>query len=103
MPEFRNMDRGGMPPGDNISDEVVSKVGKAVGRIAGIRQAHKAELGAAQTDGERQEVAQRVELEAIDVINGQGLSVEQYNEVITAADDDPDLEQRLLTAARGVL
>jgi hypothetical protein len=53
MPEFRNMDRGGMPPGDNISDEVVSKVGKAVGRIAGIRQAHKAELGAAQTDGER--------------------------------------------------
>jgi Domain of unknown function (DUF4168) len=48
-------------------------------------------------------VAQRVELEAIDVINGQGLSVEQYNEVITAADDDPDLEQRLLTAARRVL
>ena len=103
MPEFRNMDKGGVPPGDNISDELVSKVGKAVGQIAGIRQAYKADLGAAQTDDELQEVAQRVELEAIDVINGEGLSVEQYNEVITAADDNPDLEQRLLTAARTML
>jgi len=103
MPEFRKMDKGEMPSGDNISDELVSKVGKAVGQIVGIKQAHKADLDAAHTDDERQEVSQRVELEAIGVINGQGLSVEQYNEVITAADDNPDLEQRLLTAARTVL
>jgi hypothetical protein len=100
MPEFKNKGNSGMPSGENISDEVVSKVGKAVGRIVGIKQAYKDDLAAAETSDEQQELSQRVEQEAIEAISRQGLSLEQYNEVITAADDDPDLEKRLLTAAR---
>jgi hypothetical protein len=99
MPE-RNMDIGGKPSSEQISHELVSKVGKAAGRIVGIEQAYKADLAAAQTGDEREELSQRAEQEAIEAISNEGISFEEYNEVITAASDDPDLEQRLLSAAR---
>ena len=101
MVEFRNMDSGGIPPNTDISDEVVTKVGKAIGQIAAINQAYKTDMAAAETADEKHELAQRVELQAVDAVSDQGLSIEQYNEVVTAAEGSPDLEERLVTAARG--
>jgi hypothetical protein len=88
-----------MPSGEAISDELISKVGKAAGHITAIKRAYKVGVQAAKPSGERQQLSQRVEQEAVRVINDEGITVEQYNDVITAAEDDPDLEQRLLTAA----
>lgn len=100
MVEFRKMDSGGILPNTDISDEIVTKVGKAIGQITAIRQAFKADMAAAETDDEQRDLAQRVELQAVTAVSDQGLSIEQYNDVVTAAEDDPDLEERLLTAAR---
>lgn len=97
MVEFRNMDSGGTP---DLSDEVVTRVGKAIGQITAIRQAYRADMAAADTDDEKHELAQRIELQAVTAVGDQGLTIEQYNDVVTAAEDDPDLEERLLTAAR---
>lgn len=100
MPEFKNVDSGGRPDVEAVSDEMVSKVGKAIGHIAEIKQAYRTDIARAETSDEKQELSQRAELEAIDAVSNEGLSVEQYNEVITAADNDPDLERRLLAAAQ---
>jgi len=78
--------RNSAPQGE-ISDTLVQKVGVALGQIARIKE----------TYGERFVKAQTVIAKAV---SRQGLSVEQFNRVVTAAKADPDLEQRVLAAAR---
>jgi ABC-type branched-subunit amino acid transport system substrate-binding protein len=99
MAEFKNTGRGGSTPGASPSDEMVTKVGKAVGQIAEIREECQERLTRAATDDEKQALAQRAEQAAVKAIREQGLSVDQYNQVVAAADNDPDLEERLLAAA----
>jgi hypothetical protein len=97
MAEFRN--KGADGTNNSISDETVTKVGRAVGQIAMIREAYRegmAEMG----DGDKQELAERAEAAAVKAISDQGLSIAEYNRVVATADDDPALEERLLAAAR---
>jgi hypothetical protein len=98
MAEFRNKDDGGTNP--VISDETVTKVGRAVGQIALIREAYREGLSELDGDGDKQELAERAEAAAVRAISDQGLSIVEYNRVVASADDDPELEQRLLAAAR---
>jgi hypothetical protein len=51
----------------------------------------------------RDALARRARADAERVIDEQGLSVADYNAVLTAAETDEALEQRLLEAAREVL
>jgi hypothetical protein len=48
-------------------------------------------------------LASRARADAEHAIDEQGLSISDYNAVLTAAETDQDLEQRLLDAAREVL
>jgi hypothetical protein len=98
MAEFRNTgDSGDMA---SFSDDTIQKVGRAVGQIALIREAYREGIGELDSDGEKQELAQRAEAAAVQAISDQGLSVTEYNRVVKTADDDPALEERLLEAAQ---
>ena len=92
--------RRGMPGIGMPDDETITKVGKALRQVAEIKEAYTERLASAATDTERQELALHAEDAALQALDEQGLSVDRYDEVITAAEADPDLEQRLLTAAR---
>ena len=83
-----------------VPDELVMKVGAAVGQVAMIRQDYTQRVQAAQTDDEREQLAEQAQHAAMQAIGGQGISVTDYNEVVTAAEDDPELEGRLIMAAR---
>lgn len=98
MAEFRNTGDGAATP--EFSNETVSKVGRAVGQIALIREAYQEGLKKLDSDDEKQELVQRAEAAAVKAISEQGLSISEYNNVVTSADGDPALEQRLLAAAR---
>jgi Domain of unknown function (DUF4168) len=98
MAEFRNTGNGGTVP--DISEETVSKVGRAVGQIALIREAYREGVAELDSDGEKQELAERAEAAAVKAISEQGLSVMEYNHVVASADNNPDLEERLLAAAQ---
>jgi hypothetical protein len=98
MAKFQNTGNGGAAPG--FSDETVSKVGRAVGQIALIRDAYQESLKQLDSEGEKQELGQRAEAAAVEALNGQGLSISEYNHVVTAAEEDPALQQRLLAAAQ---
>jgi hypothetical protein len=88
------------PNGAVLDDETISKVGKALRQGSEIEEVYSQRLTSAATDDERLEVAERAQDAALEVLGGQGLSVERYEQVLTAAEDDPSLEQRLLAAAR---
>ena len=82
-----------------ISDEMIEKVGTAVGRIAAIQQSYGPRVAAAESKDEKQGLQKQATIDAVKAISDQGLTVEQYNEVVVAAQDDTELEGRLLEAA----
>jgi hypothetical protein len=96
-----NPGNGTLQSGD-ISDEVVSQVGKAAIQILRLRQSVEANMATAQTDAERDSLNDELGVAAVQVIGEQGLTVDEYNEVIAAAQSDPDLEERVLVACRSL-
>jgi hypothetical protein len=92
--------RDGTLQSGDVSDQVVSQVGKAVVEIVKLRQSLEENMATAQTEEERQDLAGHVETAAVRAIGDQGLTVAEYNEVIAGAQADPDLEERVLVACR---
>jgi hypothetical protein len=88
------------PSGADLDDETISKVGKALRQMSEIKEVYSQRLASAATEDERLEVAERAQDAALEALGGQGLSVERYEQVLTAAEDDLSLEQRLLAAVR---
>jgi hypothetical protein len=86
--------------GMDVPDRVVSQVGKAAVQILKLRQSLEENMATAQTEVERQNLADDVETVAVRAISDQGLTVDQYNQVITAAQTDAELEERVLVACR---
>ena len=88
---------------DAISQDMVTKVGSAAGRVARIQQEYAMQVEAETVAEAREALAVRARAAAERVIDEQGISIQDYNEVLSAAENDQDLEQRLLDAAREVL
>lgn len=87
-------------PDMQVPDEMVAKVGAAVGQVAMIRQDYTERVQKAGTDDERDRLADQAQQAAVKAIGDQGISVTEYNEVVSAAENNPDLEDRLIMAAR---
>lgn len=84
----------------DVSDQMVSQVGKAVVQIAKLRKSMEDQLVTARTDEDRQTIADELQSAALLAINEQGLSVTEYNQVIVSAEEDTDLEERVLLACQ---
>jgi Domain of unknown function (DUF4168) len=84
----------------DVPDQVVLQVGKAAMEIVRLRQALEEDMATAQTEEERETLTSQVEIAAARAVGEQGLTVEEYNQVIAAAQSDPDLEERVLVACK---
>jgi hypothetical protein len=83
-----------------VSQDMVTRVGAAAGRVARIQQEYAMQAETETATDAREALATRARVAAERAIDEQGISVEDYNTVLTAAETDEDLEQRLLNAAR---
>lgn len=81
-----------------ISEDMITKVGRAVGQVVTIQHAYTQAVQSAGSDEEKAGLSGEAERTAVQAIRDQGLSVSEYNAVVSAADADPDLQQRLLAA-----
>jgi uncharacterized protein DUF4168 len=88
---------------DTISQDMVTRVGSAAGRVARIQQDFAMQADAEPADDTRQVLADKARAAAERVIGEQGISIQDYNAVLQAAESDEDLEGRLVDAAREVL
>jgi Domain of unknown function (DUF4168) len=86
--------------GEDVPDQVVSQVGKAVAQIGRLRQSLEENMATAASEEERQDLAGQIETAAVRAISDQGLTVDQYNHVIAATQADADLEERVMLAYR---
>ena len=85
--------------GQGLSDLIIEKVGTACGEVAAIRERYSSRIAAASSDDERVELREAATEAAVQAISDQGLTVDQYNEVVTQAQADPELEAVLLAVA----
>lgn len=88
---------------DPISQDMVTRVGSAAGRVAQIQQEYAMQAEAETATNARERLASRARAAAEQAIDEQGISIQDYNTALTAAEHDQDLERRLLDAAREVL
>jgi hypothetical protein len=84
----------------DVSDQLVSQVGKAAVEILKLRQSLEESMASAETEEERETLTNQVEVAAVRAIDEQGLTVEAYNEVLAAARSDQELEERVLLACK---
>jgi len=86
----------------DISDDTVQKVGMALGQVTHIREEYTKRLALVETDDEKEAVASEAQDVMIQAVSEQGLSVGQFNAVVSAAEEDAELGQRVLAASRAV-
>ena len=86
-----------------VPQDIVTKVGVAAGHIARIQQDYLMQVEAENSNDVRETLASRARDAAERVIDEQGLTVQDYNTVLSAAEADEDLERRLVDAAREAL
>lgn len=86
-----------------ISQDMVTKVGSAAGRVARIQQDYAMQAEIETSTQARETLAEDARAAAERVIDEQGISIQDYNAVLTAAEADEELERRLLDAAREAL
>ena len=91
----------GTTPNARVPDETVARTGAALRRVAEIHNVYAPKVEAAPTPDERTRLSSQATDAARKAISDQGLTVEQYNEVVVAAQDNTELEERLLEAANG--
>jgi hypothetical protein len=86
---------------EDVPDLVVFQVGKALAGIMNVRQHFFEDMAIAETEEERQNLAGQIESAAVRaIISDQGLTVDQYNQIIAATQADADLEERVMVAYR---
>jgi hypothetical protein len=90
----------GATAGDNVPAGTINKAGAALRRVTEIKQTYSQRLGGAKTQDEQQTLQKQATEEAIKAISDQGLTVDQYNQVIRQAQANPSLRERLLAAAQ---
>jgi hypothetical protein len=83
-----------------LTDAMVQKVGTALRHMATIRQDYARRAQATNSQQQQQELTNQAERDMTKAISDQGLSVQQYNQVIQMAQNDPTLKQRLLSVAQ---
>jgi len=84
----------------DVSDATVGKVGAALRDVVQIKQSYAQRLQSAKTPTEQQDLSKQASGEATASISHHGLTIDQYNQVIHAAQADPALKQRVLAAAK---
>jgi len=79
-----------------LPDAVINKAGAAFRQVSQIKHDYSRQIQST-SDAERQQVLERQADDAsIRAVEGQGLSVDQYNQVIRLAQADPGVRARLL-------
>lgn len=78
------------------SDEKLQSFAMAALNVQQIRQDYTAQIQQAETEDERQQLAEAATQEMVDAVESEpGISVEEYNEIIQASADNPELTDRI--------
>jgi poly-D-alanine transfer protein DltD len=76
------------------ADEIVS-FAKAQNQVENIPQKYQTRYSNAKDQAQQQKIVEEMNKEMVAAVQKEGLSVERYNEILTAAQNDPALQPRI--------
>lgn len=85
--------------GANVPDGMVRKAGAALRNVSQIQNDYSQRVQGAKTQDERQQLITQARSAEVNAVTNQGLSLDQYNQILQLAQADPTFRQRLLSAA----
>ncbi|HEY9641828.1 MAG TPA: DUF4168 domain-containing protein [Coleofasciculaceae cyanobacterium] len=80
---------------DAISPEKVSQFVRAYLQVVSLVEQREGELQAAETDSESLRVQQDIEAEALGLIEAEGLTIQEYLQLLSLANIDPEFGDRI--------
>jgi hypothetical protein len=82
-----------------ISDTTLGKAGAALRDVANVQRDYTGKLASANSNEEKRGLTEQANAQAVQAIQSHGLSLQEYTSVVQTARSDPQLMQRLLSAA----
>jgi hypothetical protein len=82
-----------------VPDETVARTGAALKQVAKVKSIYGPKVDAASTPDERAQLSNQEMEAARTAIGAQGLTIDQYDNVMELAQADPTLRERLLKIA----
>src|ERR1700754_3073699 len=86
-------------PTQPVPDQTIGKAGAALHDVAKLQQKYQGEMDSASPD-KKKGLSEQANAEAVQAIQSHGISVQEYSNVIHTAQNNPDVKQRLLDAAK---
>lgn len=86
--------------GTPVSDAMVNRVGKAIRNVSMIRQQYSQRAEGSKSPQAREELNNDAQRDMAKAVSDQGLTLQQYDQVIQLAQADQKLRQRLLSVAQ---
>jgi len=82
-----------------IPDQTIGKAGAALHDVAKLQEKYQDQMAKASPQ-QKQGLNEQANAEAVEAIQSHGISVQDYSNVVRTAQNNPDVKQRLLDAAR---
>jgi Domain of unknown function (DUF4168) len=82
-----------------IPEQTIGKAGAALHDVAKLQQKYQGQMDAA-SPAQKKGISEQANAEAVQAIQSHGLSVQEYSNVVRIAQNDPQVKQRLLEAAK---
>jgi len=90
----------GAGAGARLPDSTVQRTGAAIRDLSGIQMRYNQRMQSAQP-AERDAIEQEANNAAQAALTARGITVDEYNDVVSLAQNDQSLRERLVSAARG--
>ena len=86
-------------PSAEIPDATLGKVGAALHDVAKVQEKYQGPIDSA-SQAQKQSLSEQANAEAVQAIQSHGISVREYSNVVRTAQNNPQIKQRLLEAAK---
>jgi F0F1-type ATP synthase membrane subunit b/b' len=82
-----------------VPDQTIGEAGAALHDVAKLQKKYQAKMESASPE-QKSGLSEQANAEAVQAIQSHGISVQEYSSVVHTAQNNPEVRQRLLEAAR---
>jgi len=90
---------GSSEQSQNIPDQKLDAAAAALEQVASVKESYQQRIESA-APSDKQRLADEGSKALADAVTGQGLSIEEYNSIITVAQSNPEVREKILQRVR---
>lgn len=102
QPQGQAQAQPGMAPAvQKPTDQQLQRFASASQKISGVVDEYRPKVDAAKSNEAKQKVVQEADAKMVQLVRADGLTVEEFNGIGQAVQQDPQLKQRLMSIGQG--